>query len=54
MEQIYQARKEYKLNKYLEQLAPNEQSKSYQQFLIFMWNLNLEELKFISDYYKNN
>ncbi len=49
---IYEAQKKYELNKYLDQLAPEDQSESYQQFLSFMWNLRLDEIKQIADYYK--
>jgi hypothetical protein len=48
---MYEAKKEYKFNRYVEQLAPKDQSKSYFQFLNFLWNLNLEEYKNIADYY---
>lgn len=48
---IYEARKNYTLNRYLERLVPKEQSESYQQFLSFMWNLKLDEIKKIADYY---
>jgi len=50
-EKVYEARKQYKLNRYLETVNPKEQSESYMQFLSFMWNLNLDELKNIADYY---
>jgi hypothetical protein len=50
-QKIYDARKEYKLNRYLERVDPKEQPESYQQFLNFMWNLNLTEIKNIADYY---
>jgi len=49
---IYDARKMYTLNRYLDRIAPKEQSESYQQFLSFMWNLSLNEIKNIKDYYK--
>ena len=49
--QIYKARKSYKLNKYLETVSPKDQSESYMQFLNFMWNLNLAELKMITEFY---
>ena len=48
---IYDARKAYTLNRYLERVNPKEQSESYQQFLNFMWNLRLTEIKNIADYY---
>lgn len=49
---IYEARKNYNLNRYLDRIEPKEQSESYQQFLNFMWNLSLEEIKNISDFYQ--
>lgn len=49
---IYDARKSYTLNRYLERIDPKEQSDSYQQFLSFMWNLNLNEIKNIKEYYQ--
>jgi len=49
---IYEARKNYNLNRYLDRVEPKEQSESYQQFLNFMWNLRLEEIKNIADYYQ--
>ncbi len=48
---IYEARKSYKLNRYLDTVTPKTQSESYQQFLSFMWNLNIQEVKNIADYY---
>jgi hypothetical protein len=50
-QKVYQARKEYKLNRYLDRIDPKNQSQSYMQFLSFMWNLSLEEIKNIADYY---
>ena len=50
-QKIYEARKSYLLNRYLDRVDPKEQSESYQQFLNFMWNLNVSELKKIADYY---
>ncbi|WP_255424469.1 M48 family metallopeptidase [Apibacter sp. HY039] len=50
-EKIYEGRKNYKLNRYLAKINPKNQSESYQQFLNFMWNLSLDEIKNISDYY---
>jgi len=50
-EKIYDARKQYTLNRYLDRLDPKNQSESYQQFLSFMWNINLSEIKIITDYY---
>jgi len=48
---IYEARKNYTLNRYLERVEPKEHSESYQQFLSFMWNLNLNDLKEIAEFY---
>lgn len=50
-QKIYEARRDYTLNKYLDRVSPNDQTKSYMQFLGFMWNLKLEELKIFADYY---
>lgn len=49
---IYEARKNYNLNRYLDRIEPKNQSESYQQFLNFMWNLSLNEIKNIADYYQ--
>ncbi|MCQ9635265.1 M48 family metallopeptidase [Chryseobacterium sp. WG14] len=49
---IYEARKNYNLNRYLDRVDPKNQSESYQQFLSFMWNLSLDEIKNIADYYQ--
>ncbi len=51
-EKIYEARKKYNLNRYLDRVDPKNQSESYQQFLNFMWNLSLDEIKNIADYYQ--
>lgn len=48
---ILEARKKYQLNRYLERPNPKKQSESYLQFLNFMWNLNLNEIENITDYY---
>lgn len=49
---IYEGRKNYNLNRYLDRVDPKNQSESYQQFLNFMWNLSLDEIKNIADYYQ--
>ncbi len=49
---LYKAKKSYKLNGYVDQIVPKEQDESYQQFLSFIWNLNLSDFKAISDYYR--
>lgn len=48
---IYDAKKKYQLNRYVARVVPKEQTKSYQQFLNFIWNLKLSEIKMIADYY---
>lgn len=50
-QKVYQARKEYRLNHFLDRLDPENQPLSYQQFLNFMWNLSMSEIKEIADYY---
>ena len=51
---IYEARKSYTLNRYLESVDPQKQSYSYRQFLSFMWNLNLEEIQNITTFYEKS
>lgn len=51
LNKLYEARKSYELNKYMDRVAPNEQTKSYIRFLNFMWNLKLEELEVIAKHY---
>ena len=53
-QKIYDARKSYTLNRYLDKIEPKKQSESYQQFLSFIWNLNLDEIKNIADYYQKS
>jgi len=48
---ILEGRNKYQLNRYLERVNPEKQSKSYIQFLNFMWNLNLTEIENITKYY---
>lgn len=51
LQKIYEARKGYQLNKYLDRVSPSEQSESYMRFLNFMWNLKPDEIKAFADYY---
>lgn len=51
LQKIYEARRDYQLNKYLDKVAPKEQSESYIRFLNFMWNLKPEEVKIFADFY---
>ncbi|HEY9176829.1 MAG TPA: M48 family metallopeptidase [Flavipsychrobacter sp.] len=51
LRKIYDARKTYQLNKYLDRVSPKDQSESYIRFLNFMWNLKPDELKGFVDYY---
>ena len=48
---IYEAKKKYQLNRYVDRLVPNKQSESYQKFINFIWNLDLNEIKVIADHY---
>lgn len=48
---LHDAKKKYQLNRHLDRVVPKEQSKNYQQFLNFIWNLRLNELKTIGKYY---
>lgn len=48
---LYQAKKAYQLNRYVDRLAPKDQSESYQRFLNFIWNLSLTEMRAIADHY---
>ena len=50
-QKIYEARKNYNLNRYLDRVDPKNQSESYQQFLNFMWNLSLDDIKNIAEFY---
>lgn len=51
---ILEARKKYTLNRYLDKIIPNQQSESYQQFLSFIWNLNINEIQEIANFYSPN
>lgn len=48
---IYEAKKQYKLNRYVDRIDPKNHSESYIQFLSFIWNLKIDEVKGIMDYY---
>ncbi|MEN1785129.1 MAG: M48 family metallopeptidase [Bacteroidota bacterium] len=45
---MYEARKSYMANKYLDRIDPKNQTESYQQFINFMWNLRLNEIEKIA------
>lgn len=51
LQKIYEGRRDYKLNKYLDRVSPKTQPESYIRFLNFMWNLNLDEIKNIAAFY---
>jgi len=51
---IYQARKNYTLNRSLDKVDPKEHSLGYQQFLSFMWNLKLSEIEAIAKHYSSS
>lgn len=53
-EKIYDARKNYILNRYIESVDKRDTNVSYQQFLSFIWQLNLKEIKTIADHYSKN
>jgi Zn-dependent protease with chaperone function len=48
---IYEAKKKYQLNRHVDRVFPNKQRQSYINFLNFIWNLELNEIKLIADYY---
>lgn len=48
---LYEAKKKYQLNRHVDRIIPKDQSLNYQQYLNFIWNLRLPELKAIGDYY---
>ena len=48
---IHEARQNYTLNRYLDRVDPKNQPESYQQFLNFMWNLSMDDIKKIADFY---
>ncbi|MDT7833118.1 M48 family metalloprotease [Flavobacteriaceae bacterium S356] len=48
---LYEAKKKYQLNRHVDRIVPKDQTKGYQQFLNFIWNLRLNELKAIGEYY---
>lgn len=50
-QKLYEAKKKYQFNRHVHRLVPNEQSESYQQFISFLWNLRLNEIKNIANYY---
>ena len=47
--ELYKARKDYKFNRYIQNINPKEQDEDYQQLLSFLWNLSLDDLKSISE-----
>lgn len=49
--ELYEAKKKYQFNRYVDKIVPDTQEKNYQQFLSFLWNLRLSEIKIIADYY---
>ncbi|MCZ4318335.1 M48 family metalloprotease [Aequorivita viscosa] len=51
---LYEAKKQYTFNKYVAYVTPEMEDKSYIRYLSFLWNLNLDEMKNISDYYLQN
>lgn len=50
-QKIYEARKNYTLNRHVDRVNPSSQSHSYQQFLNFIWNLKIGEIEHIYQHY---
>ena len=53
LKKISDARANYTLNRYVDRVDPTNQSESYQQFLNFLWNMKLTELKSFAGHYGN-
>lgn len=51
LQKITDARASYTLNRYVDRVDPVNQSPSYQQFLNFIWNLKMNELKLIASHW---
>lgn len=51
---LHKAKKKYQLNRHIVRLNPKEQTKEHQQYLSFIWNLNLQEMENIGNYYFDN
>ncbi|MBK6823032.1 MAG: M48 family metalloprotease [Saprospiraceae bacterium] len=51
LKEIYLARKSYTLSKYIDGLDPKVQNIAYYRFLKILWELNIDELKLLVDYY---
>ncbi len=52
MKTILDARKKYQFNQIVEKVTPDEQSKDYQKFLTFLWNLSNKEIETIANHYE--
>lgn len=50
---IHKAKKKYQMNRHVDILQPKDQNPYYQLFLSFLWNLRLQELEMIGNYYAN-
>ncbi|MEM9144334.1 MAG: M48 family metalloprotease [Bacteroidota bacterium] len=50
---LYEAKKQYRFNRYVPKLIPNKQTANTVQFLNFLWNLELEDFQKIGTYYTN-
>lgn len=48
---LYEAKKKYQLNRHVDRIIPKDQTRNQQQFLNFIWNLRLNELKAIGEHY---
>ena len=51
LEKFYESRKNYTLNRYMDRIEPEGQTESYQQFINFIWNMNLVDIERFRDHY---
>ena len=48
---LYEAKKTYTMNRYVDRVSPEQQNESYQLFLSLLWNLSLNDFDRYSKYY---
>ncbi|MEL6918318.1 MAG: M48 family metalloprotease [Bacteroidota bacterium] len=48
---LYEAKKKYQVNRYLDRASPKKQDASYLFFLDFMWKLKLDDFKKLANHY---
>ena len=51
LQKLYEAKKAYRMNRYVDRISPNEQDPSYLLYLNLMWKLKLDDLKALADFY---